>query len=90
MLLQLKLAVLFQICWIFIFGNSHSRLKTDTFAKPPGLWAVTAAYEAVYYCDRGASIEDPTDGVTGNICPAGRYCGRPYIYISITLYKLEY
>ena len=27
-----------------------------------------------YYCTRGASQKDPTDGVTGDICPTGAYC----------------
>jgi hypothetical protein len=25
---------------------------------------------------RGSDREDPTDGVTGDICPAGRYCSK--------------
>ena len=27
-----------------------------------------------FYCDSGANTSQPTDGVTGNICPAGTYC----------------
>ena len=29
---------------------------------------------AGYYCTQGANSSTPTDGVTGNICPAGKYC----------------
>lgn len=27
-----------------------------------------------YFCTSGAYNSTPTDGVTGNICPAGKYC----------------
>ena len=27
-----------------------------------------------YYCIRGAATKTPTDGITGNLCPPGRYC----------------
>lgn len=27
-----------------------------------------------YYCTLQASVSNPTDGVTGNICPMGHYC----------------
>ena len=29
---------------------------------------------AGYFCTSGAASSTPTDGVTGNICPAGKYC----------------
>ena len=29
---------------------------------------------AGYYCTQSASNSTPTDGLTGNICPAGKYC----------------
>lgn len=32
--------------------------------------------EAGYYCTSGAKQANPTDGVTGNICPKGTYCPR--------------
>jgi len=37
---------------------------------------VTGQCKAGYYCARGASREDPTDGTTGDLCPEGRYCGK--------------
>lgn len=27
-----------------------------------------------YFCSSGASSPTPTDGTTGNVCPAGQYC----------------
>ena len=27
-----------------------------------------------YYCTLGAEISQPTDNITGNICPEGHYC----------------
>ena len=47
--------------------------------------------DAAFYCDRGANVSQPTDGVTGGVCPAGNYCpqgtavpvlcedGRPFL-----------
>lgn len=32
--------------------------------------------EAGYYCTSGAKEANPTDGVTGNICPNGTFCPR--------------
>eukprot|EP00347_Sterkiella_histriomuscorum_P005935 403354701 len=29
---------------------------------------------AGFYCSGGAKIPNPTDGITGNICPTGKYC----------------
>ena len=39
-----------------------------------GLSVVTGDCDAGYYCAGGASRSDPTDGVTGDVCPLGRYC----------------
>ena len=35
----------------------------------------TAECNDGYYCTLGAYTSTPTDGVTGDICPPGRYCG---------------
>lgn len=40
----------------------------------PGLANVSGSCKRGYYCTLGAKQRDPTDGITGNICPAGRYC----------------
>ena len=39
-----------------------------------GNTAPTALCTAGSYCTQGADNAAPTDGVMGNICPAGRYC----------------
>lgn len=31
---------------------------------------------AGFYCKGGAVLPNPTDEVTGNICPAGTYCSK--------------
>ena len=41
-----------------------------------GQGVVTGQCKVGYYCGRGSDREDPTDGVTGDICPAGRYCSK--------------
>ena len=48
---------------------------------PPGFYCFSAgdveptgACAAGYYCTGGASSPTPTDGTTGNVCPAGGYC----------------
>lgn len=44
------------------------------YCELPGLSAVTGKCDERYFCDRRSSTKTPTDGTTGNICPAGRYC----------------
>jgi hypothetical protein len=35
---------------------------------------------AGFYCNHGASVPNPTDGITGDLCPAGHFCpqGSPH------------
>lgn len=42
----------------------------------PGLHTWTGDCDAGFFCDRGAKVSNPTDGVTGGWCPEGRYCGK--------------
>ncbi|XP_071807027.1 uncharacterized protein, partial [Asterias amurensis] len=57
-------------------GSSEPQECTEgNYCGVDGLDAVSAQCWAGYYCDRTATRPDPTDGVTGDICPAGRYCG---------------
>lgn len=35
---------------------------------------VTGLCDAGYFCLRGAKVADPTDNITGGICPKGHYC----------------
>ena len=66
--------------------NTNDLTKSDEISSivmisslcilPLGLAAVSGQCDAGYYCGDGASRADPTDGVTGNLCPPGRYCGE--------------
>ena len=49
---------------------------TGHYCESYGLENVTSPCDAGYYCTSGASTKAPTDGVTGNICPTGRYCPK--------------
>ncbi|KAM7082943.1 uncharacterized protein J5F26_014046 [Ciconia maguari] len=39
-----------------------------------GLSVPSGECTAGFYCNGGAALPKPTDGVTGNICPVGTYC----------------
>ena len=52
------------------------RLVKTRLILSPGLATTTAQCQAGYYCAGRADRQDPTDGVMGNICPPGRYCGK--------------
>eukprot|EP00466_Bigelowiella_natans_P015235 jgi/Bigna1/85198/estExt_fgenesh1_pg.C_20409 len=41
-----------------------------------GLSNYTGDCSAGYFCTSGAGKPTPTDGITGNICPVGKYCPR--------------
>ena len=45
-----------------------------SFCSDHGLSAVSGPCLAGYFCTSGAKTNAPTDGSTGNICPAGKYC----------------
>ena len=45
-----------------------------TYCSLPGLSAPEGLCDLGYYCVLGANSSTPTDGTTGNICPAGGYC----------------
>ncbi|XP_013387786.1 multiple epidermal growth factor-like domains protein 11 [Lingula anatina] len=54
---------------------------TDCLACDAGYYCQVSGSENVtnqcspgYYCQGGANVSTPTDGVTGDICPAGHYC----------------
>lgn len=46
----------------------------------PGLVTPSGLCSAGFYCNRGASVPNPTDGITGDLCPAGHFCpqGSPH------------
>lgn len=42
----------------------------------PGLSIPSGECAAGFYCKGGATLPNPRDDVTGNICPAGTYCSK--------------
>ena len=58
--------------------------RTSQECKPcePGYYCPTRGLEngeeyecaAGFYCQSGASVKNPQDGITGDMCPKGRYC----------------
>lgn len=42
----------------------------------PGLSVPSGECAAGFYCKGGATLPNPRDDVTGNICPAGTYCSK--------------
>jgi hypothetical protein len=60
---------------IFQLYRDHLITKSPNFIIA-GQGVVTGQCKVGYYCGRGSDREDPTDGVTGDICPAGRYCSK--------------
>nr|XP_006821767.1 PREDICTED: uncharacterized protein LOC100369099 [Saccoglossus kowalevskii] len=44
------------------------------YCDSAGLASVSGECDMGYYCTLGASVRDPTDGVTGDICTTGHYC----------------
>ena len=47
-----------------------------SYCDRTGLDTPTFECKEGYYCTLGASQANPTDGVTGNVCPKGNYCPR--------------
>ena len=45
-----------------------------TFCDSSGLQIPTGFCDPGYFCKIGASVATPTDGSTGDICPAGSFC----------------
>ena len=59
-------------------GGSREPVLCDEgeYCGTPGLESPTGQCNAGYYCARGALRADPEDGVTGDVCPLGRYCSE--------------
>nr|XP_006821768.1 PREDICTED: multiple epidermal growth factor-like domains protein 10-like [Saccoglossus kowalevskii] len=55
--------------------NECTDCTAGYYCEEAGLTAPTAVCYAGYYCAGRAETPTPTDGVTGNICPMGRYSG---------------
>ena len=65
------------ICFVLMYYTISSTYyhREGSYCATPGLPSVSGSCDPGYYCARGASRSDPTDGITGDICPPGRYCG---------------
>ena len=46
----------------------------EMYCGDEGLTEPTGRCSSGYYCVSRANTSQPTDGVTGDICPKGRYC----------------
>lgn len=44
------------------------------FCDTAGQTSVTGPCSEGFYCNGGANTSTPTDGLTGDVCPAGHYC----------------
>ena len=68
------------ICPIGSFCPVASKIPTPctggSYCDRTGLDVPTFECKEGYYCTLEASQANPTDGVTGNICPKGNYCPR--------------
>lgn len=42
----------------------------------PGLVTPSGFCSAGFFCNHGASVPNPTDGITGDLCPSGHFCPR--------------
>ena len=68
------------ILWM-VFSITGLTAESDCSACDPGYYcpgygntAATLNCSAGYYCSSGSSMAQPTDGVTGDVCPVGSYC----------------
>ena len=48
--------------------------EPGSYCNSSGLAESSGLCAAGYYCSLGASVSEPIDGITGNICPAGAEC----------------
>ena len=56
--------------------SEPTECEEGSYCATPALSVVTGPCDPGFYCARAASRADPTDGVTGDVCPRGRYCGK--------------
>ena len=63
-------------------AGSTSAIKCTPgyYCATTGLTTPTGTCLEGYYCTEGASIQNPRDGSSGNICPAGYYCPQGSAY----------
>ena len=54
-------------------GNC-SQCPSGRYCNSPGLFSPRAPCDPGYVCYGGAATSTPSDGITGELCPAGGYC----------------
>lgn len=57
-----------------VSSSACSACQGGYYCGSDGLSEPTGPCRAGFYCSSGASIENPTDGVTGDECTTGHYC----------------
>lgn len=59
------------------------------YCDAPGLLSVRGECDPGFLCYSGATTSGPTDGTTGEVCPAGGYCvSGNYVLICMDLSEL--
>ncbi|CAK7320737.1 hypothetical protein VULLAG_LOCUS22832 [Vulpes lagopus] len=48
--------------------------EPGSYCLLPGLVAVSGPCRAGFYCTQAAAVPNPTDGITGDLCPPGHFC----------------
>ncbi|XP_037064294.1 multiple epidermal growth factor-like domains protein 11 [Peromyscus leucopus] len=63
-----------------VHRSDCSPCEPGSYCLLPGLVTPSGLCSAGFYCNRGASVPNPTDGITGDLCPAGHFCpqGTPH------------
>ncbi|ELR61474.1 hypothetical protein M91_11522, partial [Bos mutus] len=51
-----------------------SPCEPGSYCPLPGLAAASGPCSAGFYCTKGASVPNPSDGTTGDLCPLGHFC----------------
>lgn len=57
-------------------GTTESIVNAWCLVSCSGLSRPSGSCSAGYYCSGGASQPNPTDKLTGNLCPPGSFCGN--------------
>ena len=62
-------------CIFIAYTNSlYCVYFAGSYCEIAGLANATGPCDAGYFCNSDAQQPDPTDGVTGDVCPTGHFC----------------
>ncbi|XP_053757201.1 zonadhesin-like isoform X9 [Panthera pardus] len=50
--------------------------EPGSYCLLPGLVAVSGPCSAGFHCTQAAAVPNPTDGITGDLCPPGHFCPK--------------